>query len=157
MKGAPKSGPQGTLTPCEMRREDCRLRLRMVLDHNKASLAGAVKTIMKLARKAGYSDDEQTDLEIALTEALANALIHGNEEGPGKSIFVRAYAAPKQGLMIAVRDEGQGFDPEGVPDPRSKDRMHLHHGRGVFLMRQLMDLCVYRKRGTEVVLYKSLA
>ena len=56
-----------------------------------------------------------------------------------------------------MRDEGQGFEPDDVPDPRGADRMHLHHGRGVFLMRQLMDQCEYRKGGTEVLLYKSLA
>lgn len=129
----------------------------MVLDHRKASLPVAVKSIMKIARRAGYSNNQRTDLEIALSEALANALIHGNAEGAGKSIFVRCYASVRKGLLIVVRDQGAGFDPEGVPDPRAADRMHLHHGRGVFLMRQLMDECIYRKGGTEVLLFKALA
>ena len=83
---------------------------------------------LELAQKAG--DDPAVEREL-----LGMLTFHGTEDST----------------------EGDGFDHEEVPDPRSADRMHLHHGRGVFLMRELMDECVYRKGGTEVVLYKSLA
>ena len=52
-------------------------------------------------------------------------------------------------------DEGKGFDPNGVPDPRNDDRMHLSHGRGLLLMRELMDYVEYRRSGREVLIYKS--
>ena len=61
----------------------------------------------------------------------------------------------RKGFIIAVRDEGPGFDPAQVPDPRREDRLHLTHGRGIFLMRELMDHIQHRKGGREIVLYKK--
>jgi len=54
-----------------------------------------------------------------------------------------------------VRDQGPGFDPARVPDPRHPDRRHLHHGRGLLLMRELMDRVEYRRGGREVLLFKN--
>lgn len=99
--------------------------------------------------------DARPEVEIALREALANAVFHGNGGSEEKRVFLRAYGAPKWGLLIAVRDEGPGFEPEEVPDPREGNRLELTHGRGVFLMRELMDEVDYRKAGREVVLYKK--
>ena len=56
---------------------------------------------------------------------------------------------------MLVRDEGPGFIPDDVPDPRSDDRVHLNHGRGLFLMRALMDFVEYRKDGREVLLFRA--
>ena len=72
-------------------------------------------------------------------------------------MFLRCYAGPRAGILVAVRDEGQGFDPDKVPDPRAADRRQLTHGRGLLLMRELMDRVEYRKGGREVLLYKALA
>jgi serine/threonine-protein kinase RsbW len=58
-------------------------------------------------------------------------------------------------MLIFVRDEGSGFDPEKVPDPRQADRLHLDSGRGLLLMRELMDYIEYRKGGREVLLYTT--
>ena len=68
---------------------------------------------------------------------------------------MRCYGDPRSALLIAVRDEGDGFDPDKVPDPREDDRIHLDHGRGLFLMRALMDYVEHRKSGREVVLFKQ--
>jgi len=131
-------------------------RLRAVLPSNKQALNRAVRRVLRIAAHCGCADDGQADLEIALREALANAMIHGNAYHDSKSIFLRCYGAPGHGMLIMVRDEGPGFQPESVPDPRGQDRMFLHHGRGLFLMRQLMDYAEHRKNGREVVLYKSI-
>ena len=73
----------------------------------------------------------------------------------GKRVLVRCYTHEDFGLLVAIRDEGKGFDPEDIPDPRNAERIHLHHGRGVFMMRELMDQVMHRKGGREVVLYKK--
>ena len=86
---------------------------------------------------------------------MANAVKHGNSYGPDKQVFVRCYACPEIGLLALVRDEGPGFAPEDVPDPRDEDRVHLSHGRGLFLMRALLDFVEHRKNGCEVVLFKG--
>jgi len=116
-----------------------------------------VRIVLRFARDCDCLGEDRADLEIALREALANAIIHGNAYQHGKRIFLRCYGSPKTGLLILVRDEGPGFDPEQVPDPREADRMHLHHGRGLLLMRELMDHVEYRRGGREVLLYKTCA
>jgi serine/threonine-protein kinase RsbW len=114
----------------------------------------AVTAVLKEAKKVGCVGNGQAEMEIALREALANAVIHGNQSVPDKSVLVRCYCDPGVGLLIAIRDQGPGFVPEAVPDPRSAERVELTHGRGIFLMRELMDHVEHRKGGREVVLYK---
>lgn len=111
--------------------------------------------MLLLARRCGCARDNQADLEITLREALANAIIHGNGSEQAKRIFLRCYGAPDRDLLILVRDEGRGFDPEEVPDPRDPDRKHLNHGRGLLLMRELSDYVEFRRSGREVLIYKS--
>jgi serine/threonine-protein kinase RsbW len=110
---------------------------------------------MRMARECGYPPDHRTDLEIALREALANAMLHGNEYQRRKRVYLRCYGSPNSAMMILVRDEGPGFDPGKVPDPRQADRLHLDSGRGLLLMRELMDHVEYRKGGREVMLYTT--
>jgi serine/threonine-protein kinase RsbW len=129
--------------------------MRCCLPSTKESINEAVNGVVEIADGCGMAEDCRTDLEIALREALANAVKHGNEYGTGKNVFVRCYASAKSGLLVLVRDEGSGFDPAEVPDPRDEDRVHLSHGRGLFLMRALVDFVEHRKDGREVVLYKA--
>lgn len=130
-------------------------RFRATLPSNWPSLNQAVHSVLDLADELGCVEDHKADLEIALREALANAIIHGNKKHEHKRVLLRCYAAPAGHLLIAVRDEGEGFDPHEVPDPRSAERIYLHHGRGIFLMRELMDHVEHRKGGREVLLYRT--
>jgi len=131
------------------------LRLRTSLPSTKPALNRAVRAVMRLARESGVMSDERADLEIALREALANAMIHGNSLERAKRVFLRCYAGPGPAILIVVRDEGPGFDPAAIPDPREADRLHLRNGRGLLLMRELMDHVEYRKGGREVLLWMS--
>ena len=130
------------------------LRRRATLASTKQSITDAVNVILGIARQCRCATDSEADLEIALREALANAVIHGNNTNPEKSIFVRCYGDPTGGLLVLVRDAGPGFEPKEVPDPRGTDRLELSHGRGLFLMRALMDRMEYRRDGREVLLFK---
>jgi len=131
------------------------MRLRLFLPSTRQALNQAVQAVLQLARRCGCARDNLADHEITLREALANAIIHGNASQRGKRIFLRCYGAPRSDLLILVRDEGGGFDPEEVPDPRDEDRKHLHHGRGLLLMRELADYVEYRRSGREVLIYKT--
>jgi serine/threonine-protein kinase RsbW len=133
------------------------VRLRAKLPSTRQALNGAVDRVMQIAGRCKCRGRHRTDLEIALREALANAITHGNALLDGKRIYLRCYGRPRSGMLIIVRDEGAGFDPRGVPDPRDADRRHLEHGRGLLLMRELMDYVEYRRGGREVVLYKTCA
>ena len=130
-------------------------RLRLRLPSTPGALDRGVDRAMRLMVRSGCPEHARVDLEIALREALANAIHHGNNCTKGKRVFLRCYASPHTGSLILVRDEGCGFDPGGVPDPRGADRLGLDHGRGLFLMRALMDHVEYRKGGCEVLLFKA--
>jgi serine/threonine-protein kinase RsbW len=138
-----------------MQRRDYPVRFRTSLPSTRQAINDAVSGAMRVARQCGCPGDQQADLEIALREALANAVIHGNAYHRVKRIYLRCYGAPHASLLILVRDEGEGFEPGEVPDPRDRDRVHLDHGRGLFLMRALMDYVEHRKDGREVVLFKT--
>ena len=127
------------------------LRYRATLPSTPDSVRRAARRIGAIAGKAGCNGPRKADFEIALHEALANAVRHGGGGDPRRTFRVRCYAQPGAGIVVAVRDQGPGFDPASVPDPTRADRLHLHHGRGLFLVRQLTDFVEHRKRGREIV------
>jgi serine/threonine-protein kinase RsbW len=95
------------------------------------------------------------NVPVALTEALSNAILRGNGEGPGKSVRVRAEVDDAQ-LVVEVEDEGAGFDLEAcTEDPTTPENLEREDGRGLFLMRALMDR-VERYRGVGNVVRLTL-
>ena len=127
------------------------IRRRMHYPSTRETINDAVALILDVARQCGCDADQEADLEIALREALANAVIHGNDEDQEKNVFVRCYGGHAMTLVL-VRDEGPGFEPAEIPDPRNNDRLQLDHGRGLFLMKALMDEVQFNDRGNSVTL-----
>jgi serine/threonine-protein kinase RsbW len=100
--------------------------------------------------------DSVLDIEISLREALENAMIHGNRENPVKKVHVAARCSMNGEVSITVQDEGEGFDDAPLPDPTDPQRQLLTHGRGLYLMRALMDEVSFERNGTFVRLQKRL-
>ena len=90
-------------------------------------------------------------------EALTNAVIHGNREDPAKAVTVCAGCNRRAELLVCVTDQGEGFDPSALPDPTADGNMHEGHGRGVFLMRRLVDEVEFHLGGRQVILRKRMA
>jgi serine/threonine-protein kinase RsbW len=88
---------------------------------------------------------------ISLTEAVNNAVQHGNRNDISKIVCVRSQKL-KHTLHCEISDEGRGFDPEKVPDPTSPENIEKPGGRGVFLMRQLSDKVRFKDNGSTVEL-----
>ncbi len=101
----------------------------------------------------GFTDKEVFGIRLALEEALVNAIKHGNRLDPTKTVHVR-YQVTHQQFTIEIRDEGPGFDPEGVPDPLNPENLERPGGRGVFLMRHYMSWVQYNEIGNCVTLCK---
>lgn len=131
------------------------LRWRTWIESTTDGINHGVRELLVRARAARCLPRSfRAEIEIAAREALANAVIHGNRRDASKRVFLRVYGDPQRGIAMLVRDAGSGFDPESVPDPRSEDRLHLTHGRGLLLMSALMDDVVFRREGREVLLHK---
>jgi serine/threonine-protein kinase RsbW len=95
------------------------------------------------------------NFKVGLTEALSNAMLYGNGHDPSKCVVVEVTMAPGR-LQAKIRDQGAGFDPTSVPDPTRPENLTRPCGRGLFLMRQLLDEVSYNDRGNEVTLVLRL-
>jgi serine/threonine-protein kinase RsbW len=88
-------------------------------------------------------------VRVVLCEALANAIVYGNQLDPAKRVDVRVEVG-EEAVELHVSDEGAGFDPSGIPDPTEPDRIELNQGRGLFLIRQLVDEVHFNDRGNAI-------
>ena len=97
----------------------------------------------------------EVDIEIALREALLNAIIHGNREDPYKCVYVTIRCSADGEVSITVRDEGAGFDSDSIADPTAPENLFSTDGRGIYLMRALMDEVSFEDGGTVVYMRKK--
>jgi serine/threonine-protein kinase RsbW len=101
-------------------------------------------------------DGSDVDIELAVREAIANAVIHGNHENPQRRVEVTCSCSIDAEVSITVRDRGQGFDNRAFPDPADPANRLLTHGRGIRLMQALMDEVELKENGTVVRMRKRL-
>lgn len=95
------------------------------------------------------------NFKVGLTEALSNAMLYGNAHDPSKNVVIEVVMGPGR-LQATIRDQGAGFDPTTIPDPTCPENLTRPCGRGLFLMRQLLDEVSYNDRGNEVTLVLRL-
>lgn len=131
-----------------------RMQLDLTLPAQREAVDPAVQQIMAEVRKTNHVTGKEDDIELALSEALANAVVHGCQCDPTKTVECCVVCDEKRGVMIVVRDPGTGFDPASVPPPTAAENLYSDHGRGVYLMNQLMDEVRYHKNGTEIHMVK---
>lgn len=119
------------------------------------SVNKAEKTAESCAQSAGFDEDTVPQITMAVREAAVNAVIHGNSYDPAKQFSV-AFETTPEAMTVRVCDEGQGLDPETLPDPLAPENILRGSGRGIFLIRAFMDEVHFRKLqpGTELTLIK---
>jgi serine/threonine-protein kinase RsbW len=119
---------------------------------------GRVEGFLKKIRRAVTLDEiQEHKLMIALTEAVNNAILHGNRSKPEKKVRV-VCEVQEDGVLFTVTDEGRGFKPEAVENPLKDENLLKESGRGIFLMRTLLDRVEFRRsrEGMEVRLWLEL-
>jgi serine/threonine-protein kinase RsbW len=131
------------------------IELELSLRSEVTAISLFVDILMNLIRKFQWVSGKEEDIEIALREALANAVIHGNHEDTGKQVYVGCRGGTDE-VSIVIRDEGQGFDIDKVPDPTAPENIESSHGRGIYLMRTLMDEVRFERGGSVVYMRKSI-
>ncbi|MCL5288990.1 MAG: ATP-binding protein [Acidobacteria bacterium] len=110
---------------------------------------------LRVMGEQGCVDGQAAAAELALREALANAILHGNKAEPKKRVQLDCYQENDGCLLLVVQDEGQGFDPAVVRDPTRPENIFLPAGRGIYIIRHFMDDVEYRKGGRELRMRKK--
>ena len=101
----------------------------------------------------GWADHDVFGIHLAVEEALMNAIKHGNQKDESKFVDV-IYRVSGEAVKIEILDEGDGFDPEAVPDPTEEENLEIPSGRGLMLMRSYMTSVVFNESGNQVVMEK---
>ena len=131
-----------------------KLKLSVALSADRNAIDPVVRSIMDIVRQMNCAAGREDEIELALSEALANAVVHGAKGDPAKVVECDVACDEKLGMVIVVRDPGAGFDPNQIADPCSGENIFSSHGRGIFLINQLMDEVKFQKNGTEIHMIK---
>lgn len=140
---------------CEFNSRDLLLRLDVVISAEVSAIGPVVERVLELARDMKCAEGKEFEIEMALREALANAIIHGAKHDPNKQVQLCIGCDDTRGMLIVVRDPGAGFDPKSVPSPILGQNVFSEHGRGIYLINQLMDEVRFERGGTEIHMKKS--
>jgi serine/threonine-protein kinase RsbW len=132
-------------------------RVSYTLGSSLESVNQAETEAEKFAAAAGFAGDELQEIAMAVREATINAVLHGNAYDPAKTVGITFERKPGM-LEITVRDQGEGFNIDKVPDPLAPENLLKQSGRGIFLIRTYMDEVRFRNLGpgTELILIKRV-
>jgi serine/threonine-protein kinase RsbW len=139
---------------CNLNADKLDLKLSVTLSADRDAVDPVVRSVMDVVREMKCAPGNEDNIELALTEALANAVVHGAKNDPSKIIECDVACDEKQGILIIVRDPGTGFDPAKIADPCHGENIYASHGRGIYLINQLMDEVQFHKNGTEIHMLK---
>ncbi len=126
------------------------------LDSSLESVDSAETMVLEKARAIGLAEEEMHKLGIAVRECMVNAVVHGNRYNARKKVHV-CVATGDDRLTVTIADEGNGFDPNQLPDPLSEENLLRHSGRGVLLMQAFVDefeIRAVQPAGTQVKMVK---
>lgn len=139
---------------CTFDAEKLNLKLSVTLSADRNAIDPVVRNIMNVVREMNCAAGSENEIELALSEALANAVVHGAKADPTKIVECDVACDETRGMLIVVRDPGAGFDPTQIADPCCGENIFSTHGRGIYLINQLMDEVKFQKNGTEIHMIK---
>ncbi len=145
---------QQALPTCEFFSDNLKVKMDVTVQADVNRLSDVVDGIMKIVTSMKCACGHEVDVEVAIREALANAIIHGARRDPERKVECCVACDDVHGMLVVVRDPGQGFDPKSLPSPVIGENVYSEHGRGVFLINQLMDQVEYKRGGTEIRMRK---
>ena len=148
MSGEPSNG-------CNFDPDKLVLKLKITLAADKNAIDPVVHGIMDVVRNTQCATGKEDAIELALTEALANAVVHGAKGDPKKIVECDVACDEARGMLIVVRDPGPGFDPGAIPSPVVGENIYSNHGRGIFLINELMDEVQFMNNGKEIHMLKK--
>ncbi len=146
--------PPSDLPHIDFECDELIVRLDVTIPGDPAAIDSVVRQALALAREMQCAAGKEFEIETALREALANAIRYGAGHDPGRPVQCAVACDKTRGMLIVVRDPGPGFDPATVLDPLMGQNLYSHHGRGIYLIKQLMDEVSFARGGTEIRMRK---
>ena len=131
----------------------------MILDSSLDSVDTAEAETLRVAEEIGFDEEDLHKIGMAVRECMVNAVVHGNRYNARKKVHFQVLKAEGQ-MTVVIRDEGEGFEMQSLPDPLAEENLLRQSGRGLLLIQAFMDdLQIQRlePRGTEVKMKKHLA
>ena len=131
------------------------VRLDVTFKADVDAISPIVETVLETAGRMGCGKGHEAEIDLALREALANAIKHGAGGDASKEVRCCVACDESRGMMIVVSDPGKGFDPATVPSPLVGEQLFSDHGRGLYLINQLMDQVWFSGGGTQIHMVKA--
>ena len=128
----------------------------MVAGSTSSAVTSIREEILSKLKANSFSEEDIFAVHLALEEAFINAVRHGHKMDANRGVKIDYSVTPDK-VEVTVTDEGEGFDPEAVPDPRFGENLYKPEGRGLFLMRSYMDVVEFNERGNSVCMVKNKA
>jgi serine/threonine-protein kinase RsbW len=141
---------------CSFQTDKILVQLDVTFKADLNAISPVVESVLETARKMGCGKGHEMEIEIAIREALANAIKHGAGGDASKQVRCCVACDESRGLLIIVSDPGHGFDPATVPSPLVGERLFSDHGRGLYLINQLMDKVWFSEGGTQIHMVKAV-
>lgn len=117
------------------------------------SISRLENLVEEISERYHVSEDTFANMMTCLNEASINAIIHGNQSDPTKTVYVNAEVTDNKRIIWTIADEGPGFDYNNIPDPTTAENLEKESGRGVFIIKHLADQFIFNARGNEVELH----
>ncbi|MCK4549623.1 MAG: ATP-binding protein [Candidatus Krumholzibacteria bacterium] len=130
------------------------VRLDFLVPSKLSRILGVNRLISFLSAEFGFPPEEsRVNLPMVVDEALSNAIVHGNRSSEDLKVHVRIYISSSR-IRIQIEDQGEGFIPEEVSDPTEQENIYKGSGRGIFMLKELMDSVEFKKGGRLIELEK---
>ena len=130
------------------------MRFEVVLPADVSAISPVVGWVMRLVGELEIAAGKEFEIEMALREALANAIVHGCKGDPEKKVECTVTADKEHGIQIVVQDPGSGFDLNSLSTPTNEANLYSDHGRGIFLINKLMDEVKHEANGSVIRMRK---
>ncbi len=124
------------------------MKMEVTIPAQVSAISPLVDAVMTAVRQRATA--REMEIETALREALANAIKHGCSGDPTKFVQCSVVFEEDRRVLIVVRDPGPGFDSRSLPDPTVGAPLYKNHGRGIYLINNLMDEVQFKRGGTEI-------
>jgi serine/threonine-protein kinase RsbW len=122
---------------------------KLVLDSSFEEMEQIQPFVKELQQWAHFGEEDFNRIMLALSEAVNNAIVHGNKENPNKNVYVNTSLKDRT-LTVNIQDEGKGFNPDTISDPLKEENLLNEGGRGIYLIKQYADDVQFSKGGTKV-------